>query len=219
MRNKHPRGRLTLPGIGALALTALAACSGNTPEQAQLATDAPKTEAVATSASSTAMTPAAAPAPVNALEVPPALTSALPVDTAPVAATPSAAEDTVRRYYAAVDARDYASAYALWGQDGAASRQTFDAFATGYAKTRTVTAMVGQASAAEGAAGSRFIQVPVELASTRTDGSVRHYRGHYTLRVVMADGATAQQRQWHLDSADLEGYEPTQAPAAPVKSP
>lgn len=125
-----------------------------------------------------------------------------------------AAEDTVRRYYAAINARDYAGAYALWGQDGAASRQTYEAFAGGYAKTRAVQATVGKAFAAEGTAGARYIQVPIDLASQRSDGDTRHYRGHFTLRAATADGATPSQRQWHLHAADIEGYEPAAGPAA-----
>lgn len=132
-------------------------------------------------------------------------------------ATPAAAEDTVRRYYAAINAKDYAAAYALWSNGGAASRQTFDAFAGGYANTTTVQATVGKAFDPEGAAGSRYIQVPIELASRRSDGSTRHYRGSFTLRAVMADGATPGQHQWHLDSVDIEGYEPAPTASAPTK--
>lgn len=128
--------------------------------------------------------------------------------------TPAAAEDTVRRYYAAINAKDYRSAYALWGNGGAASRQTYQAFAGGYRTTASVQASVGKPFEPEGAAGSRYIQVPIELSSRRSDGSTRHYRGSFTLRAVVADGATPQQRQWHLDSADIEGYEPQARPKA-----
>ncbi|SEL77349.1 hypothetical protein SAMN05428989_2480 [Pseudoxanthomonas sp. GM95] len=219
MRNKIIRGRLMLLSAGAIALVALVACGPDT--VAPSAATPPAADEVAPAASAPATTSPAAPtqappAPADALEVPPAMSSA-PEHSAEAhddtAATPEAAEDTVRRYYAAVDAKDYATAYALWGHNGQASRQTFEGFVNGYAKTTSAQATVGKAFNAEGAAGSRYIQVPVDLASTRSDGSTRHYRGNFTLKAVMADGATPEQRQWHLDSADLEGYEP--APAKP----
>lgn len=201
--------RLLLLGTGALALATLVACG---PQQAD------STAVPASVPAVTEPTPATPPAPADtpsqteeALAEPPPMET---TDAAPAPdASPEAAEDAVRRYYAAINAKDYATAYALWGNNGAASRQTYEVFAHGYAKTTGVQAQVGKAFGAEGAAGSRYIQVPIDLAATQADGSSRHYRGNFTLRAVMADGATPQQRQWHLDSADLEGYEP--APAKP----
>ena len=119
-------------------------------------------------------------------------------------ATPAAAEAAVRAYYAAINARDCASAYAQWSGGGAASGQSFEHFRDGYANTANVEAEVGTATDEEGAAGSRYIRVPVELRSRQRDDSVRHYRGSFTLRAVMADGASAEQRRWHLYSADIE---------------
>ena len=60
------------------------------------------------------------------------------------------------------------------------------------------------ATAAEGAAGSRFILVPVELQAAQKDGAARRYRGYFVLRAVVADGASAEQRRWRLHSAEIE---------------
>jgi hypothetical protein len=55
----------------------------------------------------------------------------------------------------------------------------------------------------EGAMGSRYIEVPVAVEATARDGSVRRYVGAYTLRRAVVDGATPEQRAWHIASADL----------------
>lgn len=119
-------------------------------------------------------------------------------------ATPSAAKQVVVDYYTAIDAGKYAKAYALWSDQGAASGQTFEHFSGGYANTRSVRAVVGEPADEEGAAGSRYIQVPVELSALQRDGSERHYRGRFTLRAVVADGASQEQRRWHLASAEMQ---------------
>ena len=158
--------------------------------------------------------PAGAPAPGQAVAEIPAAT---PPTTAPVQepgtptdqvgedqATPAAARQVVIDYYAAIDSRDYATAYALWSNDGAASGQSYEHFSGGYANTLSVKADVGEPRDEEGAAGSRFIQVPVVLKALQRDGSERAYRGRFTLRAVMADGASEEQRRWHLASAEMQ---------------
>jgi hypothetical protein len=92
----------------------------------------------------------------------------------------------------------------MWSDDGAASGQTFAQFSGGYGNTRSVLASVGEPADEEGAAGSRYIQVPVQLTALQRDGSERRYTGRFTLRAVMADGATEQQRRWHLASAEMQ---------------
>lgn len=136
----------------------------------------------------------------------PAEPAAPPAGTTPSAdaASPAAAEAVVRAYYAAIDARDFATAYAQWSDGGAASGQSFEHFRDGYASTASVRAEIGKATDEEGAAGSRYIRVPMELRATQHDGSVRHYRGGFILRAAMADGASAEQRRWHLYSADIQ---------------
>lgn len=118
--------------------------------------------------------------------------------------TPAAAEAVVRAYYAAIDARDFAAAYAQWSDGGKASGQSFERFRDGYANTESVQVEVGAATDEEGAAGSRYIRVPMELHARQRDGGTRHYRGSFILRAVMADGASAEQRRWHLYSADIQ---------------
>lgn len=211
----NPRARadrLLLPCSACAFLLMLTAC---TPVAAPVDTS-PKMMPPASEASASNSTGTV---PANLLEVPPPVPDADAASDPPADATPAAAEATLRRYYAAINTHDYQAAYALWADDGAASHQSFQAFAQGYQHTRSVQATVGQAFDPEGAAGSRYIKVPIILATLRSDGSRRHYRGNFTLHAAVADGATPQQRRWHLDSADIEGYEPDLSPAPATATP
>ncbi|MEP6908359.1 MAG: hypothetical protein ABI858_10330, partial [Pseudoxanthomonas sp.] len=118
--------------------------------------------------------------------------------------TPADARQGVVNYYAAINARAYRKAYGAWSEEGAASGQSYEHFSGGYANTESVEATVGEAFDEEGAAGSRYITVPVELVAKQYNGTTRSYRGRFTLRAVMADGATEQQRRWHLASAEMQ---------------
>jgi serine/threonine protein kinase len=91
-----------------------------------------------------------------------------PATSAPaVAATPVA---TVRAYFAAINAHDYAKAWALGGKNTGSS--SYSTFVNGFKDTAkddvTVVSVVGNV-------------VTVKLAATQTDGSVQHYQGTYTV--------------------------------------
>jgi hypothetical protein len=127
----------------------------------------------------------------------PADTSATPDD------GPAAATDVIRRYYAAIDAGDYARAYALWSGAGAASGQTLEEFAAGFAGIAHTEARVGTTGRIEGAAGSRFIEVPVVVLAVTDAGADQRFEGTYVLRRSVVDGASAEQRRWRIHSADI----------------
>jgi hypothetical protein len=118
----------------------------------------------------------------------------------------SAADSAVavlRDYYAAVNAHDYARAYAAWAGDGPPGHPTPAAFAAGYAETDSVTLSIGAPSRVEGAAGSRYVSVPVTLRAYERGGRARRFGGSYTLRRAVVSGADAASRQWHLYAAEL----------------
>ena len=119
-----------------------------------------------------------------------------------------AAADVVRRYYAALDAHDYRTAYTLWGDNGASSRQSFDEFRAGYSALAHDSVFVDRIGRVEGAAGSRYVEIAVRVHATTSDGTIQRFTGTYTLRRVVVDGATDSQRRWHLDSASLHTDEP-----------
>jgi len=109
----------------------------------------------------------------------------------------------VRRYYAAINGRDYDSAYGLWGRRGAASGQTRGQFAAGFAGTTRVSVVIGDSVRVEGAAGSQYATVPVVVDAVLESGERQRFAGSYTLRRAMVDGASADERRWHIESAQL----------------
>lgn len=113
------------------------------------------------------------------------------------------AVETVQRYYAALDARRYRDAYRLWGDNGRASGQTFEVFAAGFAETRSTAVTVGTPGEVEGAAGSRYVELPVVVTATTAAGARQRFAGAYTLRRSVVDGSTAAQRAWSIASASL----------------
>jgi hypothetical protein len=109
----------------------------------------------------------------------------------------------IKGYYAAINSHDYKSAYSYWGDNGRSSNQTFDEFKRGFANTESVKVDVGTTGRIEGAAGSRYITVPVIITARTTDGHDQRFTGTYALRRAVVDGASAEQRQWHIYSADI----------------
>lgn len=113
------------------------------------------------------------------------------------------AADVIRRYYAAIGAKDYRRAYELWSDGGAASGQSLEEFAAGFARTARTEATVGEPGRIEGAAGSRYIEVPVIIRAETDAGAEQRFEGTYVLRRSVVDGATAEQRSWRIHSADI----------------
>ncbi|PVE59628.1 hypothetical protein DC429_04325 [Arthrobacter sp. TPD3018] len=115
-----------------------------------------------------------------------------------------AAADVVRLYYSAINARDYATAWRQWGDDGRPG-QTFKGFEQGFAKTRATRVTIGTLPPAEGAAGSVYQTVPVTVEATTASGARQRFAGSYVVRRVNGvDGASAAQLRWHLQSATLK---------------
>ena len=113
------------------------------------------------------------------------------------------AVDVVRYYYDAIGKRQYDTAYALWEQSGEASGQTRSEFTAGFAQTASVRASIGESVRLEGAAGSQYATVPVTVDAVLNNGARQHFAGFYTLRRAMVDGATPEQRRWHIYLAHL----------------
>ncbi len=114
----------------------------------------------------------------------------------------------VREYYSAINARQYARAYSLWSDGGRSSGQAPQQFADSLADTDGVSVQIDTPGRIDAAAGSRYIEVPVSVSTTRRDGSVQHYVGVFTLRRAVVDGASPEQRAWQIHSADLRQVRP-----------
>ena len=132
-----------------------------------------------------------------------AIAAASPSSAAP-ATSPAAARAVVQNYYAALDAHAYRTAYALWDQNGAASGKSYSAFRAGFAQTARTRVVTGTPTNADAGMSQRWIDVPVDVYATLTNGRQQHFRGRYTLhRVVAGVGAPLSQQNWHLSSAKL----------------
>jgi hypothetical protein len=117
--------------------------------------------------------------------------------------TPEKAADVIREYYRAIAERRYRDAYQVWARQGRASGQTFAGFQRGFEHTVSVEVDVATPGPVGAAAGSRYVEVPVLVTTRRTDGSRETLAGTYTLRRSVVDGATPDQREWRIDSAEL----------------
>ncbi|MBV9493309.1 MAG: hypothetical protein JOZ54_03625 [Acidobacteria bacterium] len=146
--------------------------------------------------------PATATAPAAAGSTAPAPSTEAPPASAPADDDTTAALGVVRDYYRAISSHDYATAYAMWGEPGPPN-QTPETFAAGFAHTRTVSVTPGQPSRIEGAAGSRYIDIPVTITATTDDGKTQRFEGTYTLRRSVVDGASDAQRRWRFYKATI----------------
>jgi serine/threonine protein kinase len=101
-----------------------------------------------------------------------------PATSAPVTSPGPAA--TVQAYFAAINAHDYAKAWALGGKNIASPYSKFASGFNGTAKdTVTVVSVTGGV-------------VTVKLAAAQTDGSVKHYAGTYTVANGVITGSQIQ---------------------------
>ena len=132
--------------------------------------------------------------------------AATPAPTDTTTAAPDSAGDpasVIRDYYRAIDERRYDDAYHLWASGGAASGRSLERFRDGFTHTASVDVVVGTPGPVEGAAGSRFVEIPAHIAAVATDGGRQAYVGSYVLRRSVVDGATPEQREWRFSSSKI----------------
>ncbi|WP_447760775.1 hypothetical protein [Sphingopyxis panaciterrae] len=114
-----------------------------------------------------------------------------------------AAAEVIKRYYSALDARDYDTAWLQWGDDGP-PRQTPGQFRAGFAQTQSTHVTIDALGDGDGAAGSVYLTIPVTVDALLDSGKRQRFRGHYILRRVNdVDGASPSQLRWHIESAEL----------------
>ena len=123
----------------------------------------------------------------------------------PDTSAPSDPADAVRKYYAFLEARDFRRAYAMWGDHGLDSKQTYEQFAEGFEHTAHTRVTVTGPVSIEGAAGSSYAEVRVRVDATTDEGRAQQFKGAYVVRRANdVPGATAEQLRWHFDAARLE---------------
>ena len=121
----------------------------------------------------------------------------------PAPKSQAAAVAVVTRYYAALNAHDYDTAWQQWGEGGPPN-QTRAKFSSGFAHTRATHVTIGVLEPSEGGAGSIYQSVPVVVDATLDDGTHQRFTGEYVVRRVNdVDGASPAQLRWHIGSAKL----------------
>ncbi|KXF77961.1 hypothetical protein ATN84_24400 [Paramesorhizobium deserti] len=121
---------------------------------------------------------------------------------------PATAEEDPRRaveaYYAAIDRKDYRTAYQLWDQQGQASGKSFTTFRDGFMATARSSVITGSPTNGDAGMSQQWVDVPVDVHATLKNGGAQHFRGHYRLhRIVPGIGAPADAEKWRLSSAKL----------------
>lgn len=119
-------------------------------------------------------------------------------------ATPDSAQgaaDVVRTYYALIGAGKYGEALALREPGASASD-----LAAGFARYSAYHATIGAPGEIDAGAGQRFVTVPVKIqARLKQDRAPVEETGTVVLhRTGDVDGATAEQRAWHIREITLK---------------
>lgn len=119
--------------------------------------------------------------------------------------SPQAAAKVVQSYYALIEQGRYREAWALWSDGGRASGMSADAFAASFDGLADYHAAVGAPGAAEGAAGSIYLTVPVRVYGRLASGESFSMAGPVTLRRVNdVPGSTEEQRRWHIAQSGVK---------------
>lgn len=135
---------------------------------------------------------------------------ALPDDRTPVSEAPftpesgQGAANVVQSYFALIEQGRYGDAWRLWSDGGRASGMSESEFAASFERYREFHAQVGAPGEIEGAAGSLYVQVPVQAYGRLRDGRPFNMAGSVTLRRVNdVPGSTPEQRRWHIFQSAL----------------
>lgn len=137
--------------------------------------------------------PVEQPAPAFA---PPASEAAPDVATPAGESSAEAAAAVAKAYYAAIEAGRYADAWAMRWEGGDESE-----FVESFARYAEYHATVGAPGQMQGAAGSSYVEVPVQTYGRLKSGEPFSSAGTVTLRRVNdVPGSTAAQRRWRIYS-------------------
>lgn len=103
------------------------------------------------------------------------------------------------RYYRLIEGGKYADAYRLRSYRPASGRGSLADFRTSFERYGQYRATVGPASEPEGAAGSLYVEVPVQTYGRLKNGKPFSSVGTVTLkRSNDIPGASAEQRSWRI---------------------
>lgn len=199
--------------LAALSLLLVAGCSSGKDAAANRTVDIDAAAVQAQGSVDAYAANAAAEAPPAPLTPPaPGTPGGLPDDRRPVSEAPftpdsaQGAANVVQTYYALLGEGKYARARSLWENGGMASGANTDAFAARFARYSEYHANIGAPGDVDAGAGQRYVTVPVQISARLKQGAAAEYQiGSVTLhRTADIDGATAEQKSWHIRSIDLK---------------
>ncbi|WP_114953669.1 hypothetical protein [Sphingosinicella terrae] len=154
--------------------------------------------------------PAEAPAPAPLDPPAPGEPGGLPDDRTPLAEGPIAPESAqgagqvLQSYFALIEQGRYGEAWRLWGEDGRASGMSEADFAASFGRYREYHAQIGAPGRIEGAAGSLYVEIPVQAYGRLANGAPFNLLGPIRLRRVNdVPGSTEAQRRWHIVESGL----------------
>ncbi len=129
------------------------------------------------------------------------------------------AAQVVQGYYGLLEEQRFAEAQDLWAPKGAIGSQDDAHFAARFRGFSEIHANVGAPGDAEGAAGSLYVTVPVQVyGRIAATGKPWHMLRQVTLRRVNdVPGSTAAERRWHIES--IGAYEAPPEKAAETGQP
>lgn len=132
-------------------------------------------------------------------------------------ASAQGAAQLVQGYYGLLEEGRFADAQDIWRDGTVQGDEDPAVFARRFALLSEIHANIGAPGAPEGAAGSLYVTVPVQIyARIKANG-----KPYYALRSVVlrrvndVPGSTAEQRRWHIDrigSWQQSGENPKQPP-------
>ena len=134
----------------------------------------------------------------------------LPDDRTPIPEGPfteesaQGAASVVQSYHALIESGRYGDAWRLWSDGGQASGMSAEAFAASFARYSEYHANIGAPGEIEGAAGSLFVEVPVQVYGRLRNGEPFNMLGPVRLRRCnQVPGCTAEQLKWRIAASGI----------------
>ncbi|PZU59494.1 MAG: hypothetical protein DI547_05755 [Sphingobium sp.] len=124
------------------------------------------------------------------------------------------AAQLVQGYYGLLEEKRFADAQDLWNEESPNGKEDPALFTARFRGFSEIHANIGTPDDPEGAAGSVYVTVPVQVYARVTATGKPYYalRAVSLRRVNDVDGATQEQRRWHIE--DIGPFPPPAAPAA-----
>jgi hypothetical protein len=189
--------------LTAALLLASGACQPREDEQSGRNTIAPAAPAAPSAPAPPSLPAASAAARAPTGPAAPATSHGEPAQSVPTAAaidpkSAAGAAQVVQQYGALIEQENWKQAASLWDDpaDGAKFARTISDY-------RDIRSSVGKPGDMEGAAGSSYVTVPIELHALSSTGTAVTCAADVTLRRVNdVPGSTDRQRRWHIRTID-----------------